>query len=399
MTEFISAVTKLSVAHEGRPGVPSAVYGLTWGNGGYQQFFPGITNQSASFPDPEVDMGQYGSFGQQREGLFKVRDRKITLSAGNLPFLPTNGRFLYYGFGKDVIVGAGADRAHYFTCLSKAILPSFTMAASFEGNPNFARFFTGCTVGSLAFTLTEGQELQATMEYKALYVHTQSDSDAIFDYSAASNPDQLGHSVPEDEGTPWMFYDVGATEVNMGGEYVRETGKIIGGRTFARISGFNCRVNNNLREKHYMRGKKAVSDGGGPFDSGQWPHSYLATRPSFELNLDVVPAGHTGGVDASGAPTGLTTSPSDDEVYDLLVNSHRDGRPMLLSNVVIPFQRVIGGQTQTLHLIFKDCRISNASHQFNEDGSEPTVSVTVTPRSFHIRMNDGTFTQYPALPA
>lgn len=395
--EFVGAVTRLSHARESTYGTPPVVYSLSWGGAGGSETFCGITNQTATFPDPEIDMGQYASIGQQREGLFQVRDRKISLSAGSLPFLPTDGRFLYYGFGNDE-VSAATGMAHYFSGRGTgAILPSFTMAAAFDGAPNFARFYTGCVVNSLSFGLSEAQELSCTSEYKANYVHTQSDISRITDFAAPTYQTAFGlpGTTPPDA-TPWMFYDVGATEVNFGGAYNRATGAITGGRSFARVTGFTARINNNLREKHYMRAKKAL---GAPFDNAQWPYNYLATRPSFELSIDVVPAGHTGGWDNTlKAPT-EGTLPSDDELYDMLVNNivgrtGADGRPMLLSNVVIPFQRVINGQTQTLHLIFKDCRISNASHSFNEDGSEPTVSVTVVPRSFHVRMVDGVAFSY-----
>lgn len=327
---WISAASRLAYAREASWGTRPEAFGGTGGSGSANPRFIGITNQGIEFPDKELDVRQYRSFGHGRD-FYLTHPGKVE-RAGALSFVPTNAEFLRYVFGQDTFT-AGTPNVHVLSVLNSAVLPSFALGAALEGIPDFLRVFLGCIVDSCEFTLDENGELQLSVGY---FCKDVVDEELV-------TPTLFTQPTNPFTDAPYMFYDAAAT-IKIGGAYDFGTNIYTGGRTIGAVKGFTCSIKNNL--------KRNFAFGGGQ-DVFRITPGYI----DVDLSLQIQPSGKLSG--------------DTDSIYDLLEDESR-------YDVIIPFQR---SATDRLDLVFDDVIMRSAPHNWPEDGNEITVSTTFVPES------------------
>lgn len=349
MVEFSSAAVRLAYAREDTTqplGTRAAAFGGTGGS--VTPRFLGISDQSIDFPDKRLENKKYRSAGFGRTGYFLVKPGKRT-RPGSIPFIPTTAEFLFYGFGLDTFT-AGVPNVHVLSPANLPLLPTFSLGAAFEGSPNFQRIFAGCMVDSLSLSLGEGNELRCTMDVQAR---------KVFDEELAS-PSLFAQPAGSGQ-VPYMFYDR-AANVTMMGTFGTNTADppVTGGRTWARVVGFDATIRNSLSVRHFSQSTDAQDP------------NYYSSYPDLDLRIEIVPAGKlSGDVDA---------------VYDLLENETK-------GDILIPFQRT---STDKLYLLFTGGITAEAPHPFNEQGNEVSVSCRVDLEQYRIISRDSV-AQYSTL--
>ena len=365
MVEYVGSQARIAFAREDPTqayGTRAAAFGGTGGSTSPR--FIGIANQAIDLPDKTLDVRQYRSFGTGRKWFLNKPGRRER--NGTISFLPTTAELFYYGFGAETFTAdtpSAGINTHVLTPANVPRLPSMTLASSLSGDPDFMRVYTGVTVDSLSLTLSESAELTCAMDIKAKNLVDSSDS-ATLGWDVVS---PTLFTQPTNDGTgapmPYMFHDR-AANVTVGGVY-DYTGNTMtlgsNGSTIARVVGFSCSINNNLKTKYYTQSEDA-----------QDPFNYLTSYPDFSLSMEIVPAGKIAGdVDA---------------LYHYLESE-------IQGDVLIPFQ---AAADRRLDFVFEDCFFRTAPHSLPDDGSEIVVSVDVAPEEFRIVARDG-LTAYSGL--
>lgn len=333
---YISASSQISFGAETTPGTRAS--SLTK--------ILGITNQDITFPDKQLEVLKYYTFGGGR------RPRRLMPAArtreGSLGIVPTSGELFAYALGKDsfsspthtlTINGPGTNPA-------RAILPSFSWAATMFDDAQtrtFQRVFVGSVIDKLDFEVRKEEELDMNLSIKSLDVEDET----------LSSPTVPSLTQPATTGVasrPYMWYDSTVT---------------VYGNTQARVEGFFGGINNNLKTKRYL-----VSG------TGQNPAEYLTSNVDWTLGMDFVPAGFLSSHTGSG---GI------ESVYHLLENES-------VGDVSITLIRGTGPEN-SLKFDFTDCIFKEAPHSWSREGNEMVVPVKIEPREFTVTVKD-TNSQY-----
>jgi hypothetical protein len=358
---WVSSQTRLAYGQE-----------ATFGTAATTDRFLGITNANADLPDKAVDVKEYNSFGAGRR-RYKSKEGREEYGPATLDILPTTGEFFWYVFGTETFESSnntpsGVENAHTLmpddkgptppgTTTSQATkLPSFTLKAPLEGNPDFLRTFTGCTVEEATVSISEGGELQVSTSFRAKEVQDHDDANPTL----PSQPEPGDAANPNDPGNPYMFYDRAANIQMMGSfDYSSpsydqdDLGINLGsdGRTIAHVNSFNWSIRNGLKPQFFTHSGDA-----------QKVKFFTTSQPEYSLSMDVVPAAHLASEDSNAT-------------YDLL----EDG---VQGDILIPFQRADG--SDELHFVFQDCHIQASPHPWNETGDEVVTSVDVVPHEIRV---------------
>lgn len=397
---FISSASRIVYTPERATNETGA---FTWGDttlfntlANHRSF--GILAQDIELPDVQHDLRTYRSFGKGRE-FYKVIAGRRTRTA-NIPFIPTNGAFLYYAFGHQSVLdadtsidnnndgdagdtgetagtaGMTAPFTHRLMPLgcdypsgqspptNVTSMPSMTLGVTLErASNNFQRIFAGGTVNSLSMSVAEGGEL--TCAYEMIYKGHINTSNQIADagtyghYGRASatmftqvNPqDETG--TDDDTAVPYMYYD-------------RDSSISIGANNFARVKAFTCSIRNNLKPHYFLGSDTTASKEVGLITTGY---------PDFDLSMTIVPDGHKSAADA---------------LYEVLEGVASDASPATYTapttfNVSLPFKR---GTNDELTLTFSDCMLRSAPHSLPADGAEINVTASIQPRRVTATVKD-----------
>lgn len=326
---WISAASRIAYAREASWGTRPEAFGGAGGSGSVTPRFIGITNQGIEWPDKDLDVKSYRSFGQRDIYLNKAGKRE---RSGTLPFTPTSAEFLRYVFGQDGFTG-GSPNVHILSLLNSATLPSFAFGSILEGSPNFRRIFLGCLVDSCEFSIDETGELQTSISYMCKDVVDEEQSSPTL-FTQPTNPFT---------DAPYMFYDAGSS-IKIGGSYDFVGNSYTGGRTIGMVKGFSFSVKNNLKRNF-------------AFGGGQDVYRITPGYADFDLTMQIQPSGKLSG--------------DTDSIYDLLEAETK-------FDVLIPFLR---SANDKLDFVFDDVIMKSAPHNWPEDGNEITVSTTFVPES------------------
>lgn len=305
--------------------------------------FFGITNEDIEFPDLELDVKQYHSFGAGRRWFSQKAGRRQF--HGSLPIIVTNAQILYYAFGAETFV-AGSPNVHVLDPVPGALMPSLTWGGALVGqggSNDFLRNFVGTSFPGFSASAPETGEL--TFNFDTYSIDVEDEQTSV--PSLFTQPSGSGQ-------TPYMFYDRDAN-ISIGGTYDFSSAYTSGyqaryssGRTWSRVKSFNFGLQHELKEQYYYRSTNA-----------QNPAEYTTSYPTFDLTLQLVPAGKLSG--------------DTDSVYDLLMAESA-------FDVLIPFRK--GATTERLDFAFDNCIIKKASHGFSADGHERIVDVVLSPETF-----------------
>lgn len=349
---YISTGSRIAFGREATFGTKPAAFGGSGGNAN-PQFF-GITNQDIDFPDLELDIKQYRSFGAGRAYHSQVKGRRVF--NGSLPLVLTNARLLYYIMGAETFtaaVGAG-PKIHKMFPVEGAVMPSLTWGGILtgqSGSPDFMRSFVGTVFDGCSFSAPETGELTLSIDTKSIDVEDeQTVTPSLWTQPAGSGE------------TPYMFYDRDA-HIRVAGTYdftsayssadpYTYSNRYTGSREWMRVKSFNFGIRNNLKEQYVYRSSNA-----------QNPLEFITGFPEFDLTIQVVPTGKLSGDESATA----------DSVYDLLM---AEGK----FDVLVPFRK---SNTDRLDFAFRQCMVKSAKHGLNTDGNEVNVDVVLSPETFH----------------
>lgn len=365
---YISSNSQLVFARESSFGVRPTAFG---GSGGSTTPFAlGITNEDIEFPDKELDVKKYPSFGAGRQ-LRRLQPGAIDRSA-NLPLVLTNGLPIYYAFGSETFT-AGSPNVHVLHTGSvgvvatasqriRAILPSFSWAATMFDDANtrtFQRVFLGDVIDQATWSVSEQQELQMKCGIKAQDVEDEQLG------GAGAHPDEAAPTVPTNAiggtttstaGRPYMWFDSIVT---------------VYGKEVCRVTNMELGLNNKLRTMRYLC-----------TTSGQKPAEYLTGLPEFTVKMDFVPAGFRG--NAAGTAGHYESDSS--------VSGRREGLYQLLEDesygdVNIELRKAANAD-DSIKFEFTDCLFRVAKHPWKADGNEMSVGVQIEPRNFQVTVRD-----------
>src|SRR3990167_2547139 len=294
---YISAGSRVAFGREATFGTKPAAFGGSGGNAN-PQFF-GITNQDIDFPDLELDIKQYRSFGAGRAWFTQKAGRRVF--NGSLPVVLTNARLLYYVFGAETFtaaVGAG-PKIHKMFPVEGAVMPALTWGGILQAqssSPDFMRSFVGTVFDGCSFSAPETGELTLSIDTKSVDVEDeQTASPSLW-------------AQPAGTGDPYMFYDRDA-HIRVAGTYdftsayasadpFVYSNRYTGAREWMRVRSFNFGLRQNLKEQYYYRSASAPN-----------PAEFITGFPEFDLTIQVVPTGKLSGDESATA----------DAVYDLLM--------------------------------------------------------------------------------
>lgn len=266
--------------------------------------------------------------------------------------LPTNGEMLYFLFGQDSSTG-GPTFTHTLSTATVSVLPSFSMGVFLDTQDvnDFYRVAKGCQLNSASFTLSEGGELEMSMDIKARGIEAH--TNANFSPDPAFVGSQFTTDGVNTPPIPYLFYDRDAN-ISISAPY---------SRTLARVKSCSWTINNNLKAMYYIQAPTTPT--GSTQYSAQDMFNALTSNASFDLSITVVPAGHVNGTGS-------------DAIYDILDPAPGTSPEEQRFDVVIPFKRG-GSASDTMVWTFKNCMMSNAPHSLPEDGGPIEVSVTLVP--------------------
>lgn len=337
---YISAGSRVAFGREATFGTKPASFGGSGGNAN-PQFF-GITNQDIDFPDLELDIKQYRSFGAGRSFFTQKAGRRSF--KGSLPIVLTNAKLLYYVFGAETFV-SGSPNIHSFDPVEGAVMPSLTWGGILlaqSASPDFMRSFVGTVFDGCSFSAPETGELTLSIDTMSTDVEDEQ----------TASPTKWAQPAGSGE-VPYMFYDRDAN-ISVGGTYDFTSAyanpyanRYTGSRTWSRVRTFSFGLRQNLKEQYYYRATSA-----------QNPQSFITGFPEFDLSLQLVPTGKL------AADT--------DSIYDLLM---AEGK----FDVLVPFKR---SATDRIDFAFKNCMVKSAKHGLTSDGNETTVDVAFSPETF-----------------
>lgn len=404
--------------------------------------FLGITHQAVDPPDVSVEPLPYNTFGTTAvapAGGTVAARRYQTILQGkkerkrSITFLPTTGEFFYYGFGVDDF-SAGAPNTHVMYPAAIAVPPSMSMAYANPGSSDFQRFGLGMVTDTIRCQLSEARELQVTWDYMARTMRGH-------DIAAPTLVPSIATSDSIRSGArPYMFYDRQAN-ITLGGTYDFSANTMSGGRSVARVRGFDWNISNQAKghwfsnngDRTALTGTVTVTNGsaivtgaGTAFNTDLYAGAHVIfasdatvtvytvktvdsnTQVTLTVNAAAAAAG-AGQVatrmDTDNAqdpyqftwgrpdfdltiditPAGKTSADTD-AIYDLVENGTK-------GDVLIPFWR---SSTDRLDFVFDNCLFVEGLHGWRDDGNEITVNLRVKPEETRVIARDNT-AQYSTL--
>ena len=350
---YVASNTRLAYANEGSFGVRPVALGGSGGDASLSIL--GKFNGDVGMPDAVVNVRKYYSFGAGRSWK-RIQPAHID-RAGKLPLILENGRILGMAMGVDSFAG-GSPNVHTLTPASRAILPSFSLAALMRDDANtrpFQRVFLGTVVEEAAFSVAKEEELQCELSILSKTVEDE-------DTASPTQINPVFNGYTDTAGRPYMWHDSSVSITASDGT-----------KRLARVDSMAMGIKNNLSTKRYLVDSK-----------GQEPAEFLTARPDFTLGFDFVPAGflssHTGTYTYSdGAQT------TREALYDLLELGDDSAHPDITITVRLA---KAGNLDDSSTFTFDDCVLSEAKHDWKLDGNEVVVPAKVEPRTMTITVRD-----------
>lgn len=289
--------------------------------------YPGFLVDEQEPPDPEIEWIEERVVGGDRN-VYQFIEGPYSFQTGSLTIVPYDGLPIAWLLGADSVSGSGPEE-HVITPKQDGKPPTFTVESNYYAGPDgsdMSRAYVGCMPGTGSIEVNNEEELQVSLDLRALGLTADTYDDSRTPTTGVSLPDR----------GPWKFSKVNSD-------------LSLFGTSFARLEDFTLDMDNQPTSERYIESTEAPE-----------PYEVLYGPGDWSLSVDL--------------------AITDSAVFQELVGPTSGG---FSGNIV--FEK--NGGAETLDISLSDCQIPNAPHTLPEEG-KILSSVEVVVRDLTVTVKD-----------